>query len=284
MSLRTPVTAGIDGSPESLTAADEAAREALLRDLPLHLVHVFDQPSQRTRLPEIEVPFHRESGALDRAVLKISDTYPALGIIDEQVTGPPVEALLAAAETSALLAVGSRGFGSVTGALIGSVALAVAARATCPVLLVRAGEEAPKARQGPAAGPYAPVLMGLDLNHPCDELLEFAFLAATLRDAPLHVMHTWTHPLGPSTDATAPAVTKSHLLTSALAPWQHKFPGTRVIERLVHGAAGHHLVNAASTASLLVLGRPISAGPRLGATAHKAIHRATCAVAIVPHA
>ena len=40
-----PITVGLDGSPESLAAAHWAAREAMLRGLPLHLVNAwFWQP------------------------------------------------------------------------------------------------------------------------------------------------------------------------------------------------------------------------------------------------
>lgn len=45
------VTVGLDGSPESLAAADWAAREALLRAAPLRLVHAGEQQ------PHAHVPF-----------------------------------------------------------------------------------------------------------------------------------------------------------------------------------------------------------------------------------
>lgn len=284
MNAQLTVTAGIDGSPESLDAAGWAAREALRRDLPLHLVHAFDQPSERSRLPEIEVPFHRESGALDRAVLRLSTAHPALGILDEQVTGPPVRALLATAGSSALLVLGSRGFGALTGALVGSVALAVAARADCPTVLVRAGEHTTDEPEGSVAGPCRPVVLGIDLDRPCDELMEFAFLTAALRHAPLQVVHAWAVPLVPTADAVDPALAKSRLLAAALTPWRHKFPAAQVTERLVHGLPGHHLVKAAEGAALLVIGRRVAAGAHLGPTAHSAIHHTRCPVAIVPHA
>ncbi|ATL32230.1 universal stress protein [Streptomyces formicae] len=281
MNEQLTVTAGIDGSPESLAAAAWAGYEALRRDLPLHLIHAYDQPSVQTRLPEVDVPFHRESDALNHAVLHLSDIHPDLGIVEEQVIEPPVRALLAAAESSALLVLGSRGFGALTGALVGSVALAVAAQATCPVVLVRAGERPDDRRRAPDRP--RPVVLGLDLDRPCDELLEFAFVAATTRQAPLHAVHTWTIPLVPTADTTDPSVAKSRLLAATLTPWKHKFPGVQVTERLVRGLTGHHVLQAAKDADLLVVGRRVPAGEHLGSTAHAAIHRAGCPVAIVPH-
>ncbi|GAA1911607.1 universal stress protein [Streptomyces durmitorensis] len=282
MTTQQTITAGIDGSPESLDAAGWAAREALRRDLPLHLVHACDPPVEGSRPPEIDVPFHREDGALDRAVLRLSREHPGLGILDEQVTGPPVQALSAAARSSALLVLGSRGFGALTGVLVGSVALAVAARAACPVALVRAGDHPADEHRG-AGGSRRPVVLGLDLDRPDDELLEYAFDAAASRQAPLHAVHIWTAPLIPSADAIDPVEEKSRLLAAVLTPWRHKFPRTQVTERLLHGLPGHHLVRAASTAGLLVVGRRIPAGPHLGRTAHAAIHHARCPVVVVPH-
>ncbi|MFE6157898.1 universal stress protein [Streptomyces sp. NPDC056486] len=281
MPAQQTITAGVDGSPESLDAAAWAAHEALRRDLPLHLVQAFDPPAERSRLPEIDVPSQRESGALGRAVLQLSNAHPTLRILDEQVTGSPVGALLATARSSALLVLGSRGSGALARALVGSVALAVTARASCPVALVRASDHSED--RDPAVGPDHPVVLGLDLAHPGDELLEYAFDAAASRQAPLHVVHVWTAPLIPSADAIDPMPEKAHRLTAELAPWRRKFPGTLVTDRLVHGLAGHHLVKATSTAALLVIGRRVPVGPHLGRTTHAAVHQADCPVVVVPH-
>ncbi|MEU6761692.1 universal stress protein [Streptomyces sp. NPDC046853] len=281
MPTQQTITAGIDGSPESLDAASWAAREALRRNLPLHLVHAGDPPADRGRLPDDDVPARHESGALDRAVLHLADTHPTLGILDEEVTGPPVGALLAAARSSALLVVGSRGAGALSRVLVGSVALAVAARASCPVALVRASARTEDT--GSAAGPDRPVVLGLDLARAGDELLEYAFDAAASREVPLHVVHVWTAPLIPSADAIDPMPEKERRLAAELAPWRHKFPGTQVTGRLVHGLAGHHVVKAAEGAGLLVIGRRVPVGPRLGRTTHAAIHHTRCPVVVVPH-
>ncbi|MGW6057614.1 universal stress protein [Streptomyces sp. NPDC055189] len=281
MPTQQTITAGIDGSPESLDAARWAAHEALRRRLPLHLVHACDPPADRGRPPDDDVLSRRESGALDRAVVHLSHTHPTLAILDEEVTGPPVGALLAAARSSALLVVGSRGSGALARALVGSVALAVAARASCPVALVRAS--ARPEDLGSAVGPDHPVVLGLDLARAGDELLEYAFDAAASREAPLHVVHVWTAPLIPSADAIDPVPEKERRLAGELAPWRHKFPGTQVTDRLVHGLAGHHLVRAAAGAGLLVIGRRVPVGPHLGRTSHAAIHHARCPVVVVPH-
>ncbi|MGW7412374.1 universal stress protein [Streptomyces sp. NPDC054863] len=276
------VTVGLDGSPESLDAADWAAREALLRGLTLRLVHAFTAPP-RPRQPSADDAAAQEQNTLDRATLHLSYAHPSLGIIEQPVGGPPVPALLAMAESSALLVLGSRGNSALTGLMVGSVARAVAARAACPVALVRAGEQPQDERQGAHDAPYRPVLLGLDLERPCDELLEYAFDAAATRRTSLHVVHSWALPLVPSATTTDPGQEEMRRLSAVLGSWEHKFPGTQVVPRVVHGRAGHHLLEASAGASLLVVGRPAEAGPHLGPTTHSVIHHVLSPVVVVPH-
>ncbi|GAA2961481.1 universal stress protein [Streptomyces argenteolus] len=45
------VAVGMDGSPESFTAVEWAAREAVLRELPVHVVHVRESPEVAVPAP-----------------------------------------------------------------------------------------------------------------------------------------------------------------------------------------------------------------------------------------
>ncbi|WP_406340654.1 universal stress protein [Streptomyces sp. NBC_00648] len=278
------ITAGIDGSRESLDAADWAAREAVLRGLPLHLLHVDEEPADRTFLPEPDVPAERGHTALDRAAVQLAYCHPALEIRPAHALGRPADILVEAAETSEALVLGSRGFTGLAAFMVGSVALDATARAACPVVLVRAGERPEDERQGLAGnGPYRPVVLGLDLGRPCDELLAYAFDAAASRHAPLHVLHAWSVPLVPSADADDPAEEKSRALSGMLSAWRHKFPDIDVLEHALHGRAGHHLLLASTRAGLLVIGRRTGMGDHLGPVAHSVIHHVLCPVAVVPH-
>ncbi|MGH4030407.1 universal stress protein [Actinomycetota bacterium Odt1-20B] len=297
MSCRT-VTAGIDGSRESLDAADWAAREAELRDLPLRLLHAGTEADAPTHLPEVDVPAERARTALDRAALQLSYAHPALKIVARRIDDPPIPALLQAAAESEALVLGSRGFTAFAGFMVGSVALAVASRAEHPVVLVRAGER-PEDERLPYTDtaplhrtPYRQVLLGLDLDHPSDELIAYAFDAAAHRHASLHVLHARTlpplagsYPAVPSLlpDEEDLRMAKSQALTATLQPWRHKYPDTPVTEKIVHGHPGHHLIKAATGAGLLVIGRRRTTGPHLGHTAHSAIHHVTCPIAVVSH-
>ncbi|WP_051852266.1 universal stress protein [Streptomyces aureocirculatus] len=291
------VTAGIDGSTASMAAADWAAREALLHGVPLRLLHAgttTPAPPARVRRPHGD---ERGRGVLDRAAVTLSYVHPALEIHAQHRAGPTVAALIAAAAEAGALVLGSRGRAGACGLAVGSVAAAVSARASGPVVLVRAGER-PKDAHTPAAAskpsqltPHRPVVLGLDPWRSGDAPIAYAFDAASARRAPLHVVHAWT--MAPL-DACAPdRVLPSDLtglerksreaLTAALAPWRRAHPHVTVVERVGFGRAGHQLLMAATGASLLVIGRSSGYGAHLGRTAHSALRHVTCPLAVVPH-
>jgi hypothetical protein len=63
--------------------------------------------------------------------------HPGLRIASATEVTSPSQALTEASNDAALVVLGSRGHGRVLGALLGSVAFAVAARASCPVIVVK---------------------------------------------------------------------------------------------------------------------------------------------------
>ncbi|MFE2645676.1 universal stress protein [Streptomyces nigra] len=296
-----PVIAGVDGSAESLAAAEWAAREAVRRDRPLRLVHAWNwHPRQGAGEPATAAQRYLARRALRQAEDRIRRTCPGAKLDDEQIEGPATTALLRAADCADLLVLGSRGVSGFTGFLIGSVALGVVARATTPVVLVREGEEAsdehlsaddgsPSIRTG-----YRDVVLGIDLGDPCDEVIEFAFEAARARGARLHVVHAWQTPpppgLGPGEIGLVNGPEQADewlaFLTAVLSQWRDKYPEVEVAETVTEGRARSVLVRAATGASLLVVGRRMTerpAGPRIGPVTHAAIHHAGCPVAVVPH-
>lgn len=296
-----PVIVGVDGSAESLAAAEWSAREAVRRDRSLRLVHAWNwHPRQGTGEPATAAQRYLARRALRQAEDRIRRTCPGVKLDDEQIEGPATAALLHAAEQADLLVLGSRGLSGFTGFLVGSVALGVVARAVRPVVLVRAEEDAsdehlpaddgsPSTRTG-----YRDVVLGIDLGDSCDEVIEFAFEAARLRGARLHVVHAWQAPspigLGAGdiglVDGPAQADEWLGFLTAVLQPWREKYPEIVVAETVTEGRAQSVLVRAASGASLLVVGRRMTerpTGPRTGPVTHAAIHHVGCPVAVVPH-
>jgi nucleotide-binding universal stress UspA family protein len=291
-----PVIAGVDGSAESLAAAEWAARESVRRERSLRLVHVWSWHPRQDAEPATAAQRLMGRRALRQAEERIGRVCPQARLEQEQVEGPAIAALLRAAEQADVLVLGSRGLGALTGLLVGSVALGVVARAARPVVLVRAA--------GEAAGGYAPaasersgrrdVVLGLDLADPCDEVIDFAFEAARDRESRLRAVHAWQSPapfvLGPGEigliEEPWRAAEWREFMAAVLETWRDKYPGVEVVETLTEGRPASPLIRAASGASLLVVGRRITQGPafvRTGPVAHAVIHHAGCPVAVVPH-
>ncbi|MGV9905832.1 universal stress protein [Streptomyces sp. NPDC003388] len=285
--IRT-VTAGLDDSPESRAAVEWAAREALLRRLPLKIVNVREPgaPAGTAVVPRA-------------AAEEVRLRHPRVEVVTDQLTGDPAAALTEAADGAELTVLGSRGLGTVGGFLLGAVGLAVIARAERPVVLVRAGERAagehrPDPAGVPSAGtPFRPVVLGLDTGTPDDTLLEFAFAAAACRNTALRAVHGWTepragvHPLyGDAAARASYARGQAAVLTEVLRPWRRKFPDVRVIEASRCGGAARVLVGAARDAALVVVGRRVrtgAIGARVGHVTHAVLHHVEAPVAVVPH-
>lgn len=296
------VTVGLDDSPESRAAAEWAAREALLRGLPLKIVYV-REPAPRfvapTPLLDPETYRHWAEQLTNESAEGIRLRHPGIEVNTEQLTGTVADVLCEAAGFAELLVLGSRGFGGLESFLVGSVSLAVVARAELPVVLVRAGEQAADEHTmdpsgvPSAAAPFRPVVLGLDIEHPDDTLLQFAFDAAARRKAPLRAVHVWPEP--PTSFYRFSGDAELHdslergqaaLLTKVLGPWRQKFPDVEVIEASRCGSAAQVLVNASGDASLAVVGRRIrtgSFGAHIGHVTHAALHHIAAPVAVVAH-
>ncbi|WP_405734469.1 universal stress protein [Streptomyces sp. NBC_01537] len=294
------VVAGLDGSPESLAAAEWAAREAERREIPLRLVHAWDwQPLPYAPVDGTEPHRHWAERVPREATQKLRLHHPGLEIDTEQVKEQPIDALLAAAADAELLVLGSRGLSGIGGFLVGSVALSVLAHATRPVVLVRAGEQEQDEHLRDASGrpstgsPYRDVLLGLDLTRPSDAVIEFAFDAARRRATGLRVIHGWNLPpyygygaaIDPGLSAEL-AEQETSALTEALRPWREKYPAVHVTAHAAVGRAADHLVDAAADASLVVVGRRnrgVPIGAHIGPVTHAVLHHAAAPVAVVPH-
>ncbi len=180
--------------------------------------------------------------------------------------------------------------------MAGSVALATVAHVARPVVLVRADqtleddhEPDPEGRPS-AHTPYRPVVVGVDPAQSCEELLAFAFDSATLRAAPLRVVHTWQLPYVPhALEAKARRDVQSgaeRALDAVLGPWRGKYPAVEVTKLVEEGRPAQHLLQATRDAGLLSVGRrirPARIGTHTGPVAHAVMHHVRCPVAIVPH-
>ena len=280
--------AGVDGSPQSIAAAHWAAREAGRRGVPLRLLYVWPWlPHLFPGVPspsELQVDTRR---MLARTQADIQSENPDLAVDTAVATVSEPDSLTAAGENAEMLVLGSRGLGGFRGMLLGSTGLVTAARAECPVVLIRAG--------APSDPQAAPVVLGLDARHPSDTLIEFALRAAVERGTRLRVVHAWGLPpmwsvnpmhLGEG-ERGEMEDTETQLLRDAMLGWHEKYPDLDIRPDVRLGAAAEVLVDEAEHACLVVVGRHLHRPPlglRLGPVTHAVMHYAPCPVAVVPHA
>ncbi|MGW0566032.1 universal stress protein [Streptomyces tauricus] len=299
------VTAGVDGSVESLATAHWAAREAVRRGAPLRLVHAWKwHPRPPASVPMGSSEHEWAQQTLNHVVDSVRAAHPDLRIDARLMSDSPVKALLASTDETEMLVLGSRGLGALAGFVVGSVSQRVVARSVHPVVLVRAGKAAADeypttpGEEGSSPetdeNPYRDVVLGLDIRHPCDELIEFAFEAARQHGAALRVVHAFSVPSADGADLHAVTGAGAEVLAAqeravvaTLRPWCAKYPEVAVTETVSEGRPAGALVHASSEACLVVVGRRIREshlGTHIGPVAHAVLHHVGCPVAVVPHA
>ncbi|MGC0404993.1 nucleotide-binding universal stress UspA family protein [Streptomyces sp. SAI-126] len=296
------VIVGLDGSRESRAAAEWAAREAQLLGVPLTLVHVWEpvpEPIAQAPLLGAETQQHWTERIPREAAEGVRLRHPGLDVSTEQLSGRPADELLSAAKDAELLVLGSRGLSGIGGFMVGSVGLSVVAHAERPLVLVRADQQAADEHETDPAGipsaatPFRPVVLGLDIESPDEELISFAFAAAARRGTSLRVVHGWNPPpyyaYGLAADLELHgelARRETAALAEALVPWRKRFPDVEVTEESPYGTPGNHLVDASREASLVVVGRRIRRGvlgTHVGPVTHAVLHHSVAPVAVVPH-
>jgi nucleotide-binding universal stress UspA family protein len=287
--MTRPITAGVDGTEESLAALDWAAREAVRRGLPLRVVHAW-RYAESLATADRDTQHGWVSDGVAEAMRTVSGRHPGLEVRMDVVEGGPAQALADAAAEAEMLVLGSRGHGPVIGFLLGSVGQQVIAETTRPVVLVRAGDQ-PAAE---AAG--RDVVVGQHGSaEDSTDVLRFAFETAAARRATVRAVRAWTLPpvfaYSPGSlklldDAGGLEPYEKQALADALAPWRERFPDVPVAEHVEMGSAGQVLLSVAGRAQLMVVGRRArrtAVGARIGSVTHGVLHHAGCPVAVVPH-
>ncbi|MFI1466658.1 universal stress protein [Streptomyces wuyuanensis] len=295
--MARPITAGVDGSPESRAAVHWAAREAALRGLPLRLAHAWLwQPLDVPIVQDREAQARSAESLVREAESEITRRYPELRVSAEVVPDTAVAALLDESERTSMLVLGSRGHGAIVGFIVGSYGQQVIAAAASPVVAVRAPsaedqdrEAIPEPREGDE------VVVGQHgTPDDCDAVLGFAFETAAAHGVGVRAVRAWSLPtlytyspgsmrLADEAGGLEPFEKKA--LAEALKPWRERYPEVPVTEHVEIGSAGQVLLSATARALLLVVGRRARRSPigtRIGSVAHAALHHAPCPVAVVP--
>lgn len=282
-----PLVVGVDGSEASLEAVDWAADEAALHGVPLRLLHAALSRTEEVA-PVTAFPETGTAGGSDPAVVsamaRAHRRAPSVELSGAASAEEPVEGLTGQGRNAFALVLGSRGLGGLAGMLLGSVSLAVAGRADCPVIVVRGGEEHRGRR-------FGVVVVGIEEGESSGTAAEFAYREAHLRGAALVAVHAWRNPIGPQETPLLPgsaARTRplpAQVVDEALDGPAQRYPGVRVESRPVEGSPRQALLEAASGADLLVVGarrRRGHFGLQLGLVNHGVLYHAPCPVAVVP--
>jgi nucleotide-binding universal stress UspA family protein len=142
------IVVGVDGSSHSQRALEWAMKEAAVRDVPLTIMTVHELIrgyfGGLASYPNDEV-LAKQAGDVVQA--EVDRTLAALGepcprtVTVRIVSGSVVEELLSAAEDADMLVVGSRGAGTFSRLLLGSVSSLVVQHAVGPVVIVPPPED-----------------------------------------------------------------------------------------------------------------------------------------------
>jgi nucleotide-binding universal stress UspA family protein len=287
MPMNRPVVVGVDGSSTSLTAAEHAARAAVARSRPLHLVHGYLHPlGYGVPLNPYDLgvpaPTAESRKMLEQAAAELVDRHPTLRVEVRQVAGGPGVTLIEESRRAELVVVGSRGVGGFAGLLLGSVSNQVAQHAHCPVLVVRPAEQPIPVR--------GPVLVGVDGSESAGYAVRLAADEAVRRDADLVLVHVRVPERGAvapeaAAESTAAAQSESaELLAGAAARIRTDHPVLSVVERPMRGESPERaLIEASGEAALVVVGsrgRGGFAGLLLGSVSQALVQHAHCPVLV----
>ncbi|MFD5461637.1 universal stress protein [Kitasatospora sp. NPDC127059] len=134
------IVVGIDGSEPSKAALRWAVGQAVLTGAAVHAVAAWEYPSLYGWFaPMVDEGFERAAQrTLTAEVNEIVGPECPAEVRKSLLLGHAAEVLLEAAEGADLLVLGSRGRGTFTRTLLGSVSTRCAVHGVCPVVIVRA--------------------------------------------------------------------------------------------------------------------------------------------------
>jgi nucleotide-binding universal stress UspA family protein len=296
MSRSVPaIVVGVDGSTSALQATRWAAREAARRKLALRVVQAcvpprISHPTSRTVQEEYLDALHQQSRHWAREAVAVARReVPGLAVVDVFRVGHPAGVLIEESVGAPMVVLGSRGLGGFPDLRAGSVAVAVAEHARCPVVVVRGStvDDPP-----PVGGP---LVVGVDGSAASDAAVSFAFETAASRRAELIAVHAWNDvtfdgawtrvPL--AADRRVIAEQQLRLLDEWLAGWREKYPEVPVRGLVVRDQPVRALLKAAEDAGawLVVVGaRGVGGdltGMGMGSTSRALLYHAACPVAVV---
>jgi nucleotide-binding universal stress UspA family protein len=281
---RLGILVGVDGSACSRAALRWAADEAVMRNVPLTLVHVLHTPEgswsswglSTSPLPADFDQKRKEQAlqVMDEAVRLIKDAAEhssPLTINTKLLFSAVVPTLIDLADEAQMIVVGSRGRNALQRGLLGSVSTGLIHHARCPVAVIHDDTDQPAPTQGP-------VVVGID-GSPASELATaIAFEEASWRGVYLVVLHVWSDADGPDVpdaDWYERRAAAQKTLVERLAGWREHYPDVSVRPNIAFNNPACRLINRAEGAQLVVVGsrgRGGFPGMLLGSVSSAVVH------------
>ncbi|MEN8652706.1 universal stress protein [Streptomyces sp. 21So2-11] len=283
-----PVVVGVSKSAASRIGLAWASDEAVLRHLPLRLVHALEWPPGADPAPHVPHPertwsAHFRSGGdavLREAVEFVHARHPALHVEARAADGPRARVLVEQGAEAALLVVGAKHLNVAEQLFtVSPLGVTLTAHAGCPVVVVREAEH--------AAGEPPLVVVGVDGSANSRDAMAFAFEEAAMSGARLRaVVVRYLHAEQAAGGERDDVENRSRIeLSEATAGWREKYPDVEVEYQVRYGHPARALAHTAAHARCLVVGSRGLGGFRgmlLGSVSHVLLHQATCPLIVVP--
>jgi len=288
------VIVGVDGSPHAQAALLWAADDAARRGVQLRIVHgmgmplimaAYAPPERYTASEEVREAGHR---MLAESAASVAETHPELSVAVVLAPENAPAVLLNEARNNDVIAVGSRGLGSVRALVHGSVSVRTSSEAPCPVVVVPEGE-GPREHRGR-------IVVGVDGSDSSRRALRFALAEARSTDSSVVVVNSWEVPL-PADAASLAADSRTlheevferqseEIVAGVLAEVADEHTEELDISAVrMQAAPVTALLDAGEEADLLVVGsrgRGGAAGLVMGSVSQGVLHRARIPVAVLP--
>jgi len=250
------IVVGVDGSPESDAAVAWATHEAIMRQLPITLLHVvtpletgWPPGPVAEGMPSWQADDANKILARARNMVDVSRGDAAAPAVHTEMAYSQVVPTLIGVTTNCwLTVVGSTGLGAIGRLLLGSVSTSLIHHARGPVAVIRTDR---------ACATDAPVVVGIDGSPASERATAMAFDEASCRGVPLVALHAWSDvgvmPIL-NVDRHDYEVQGHEILAERLAGYQEQYPDVAVERRVVCDHPARWLVKAAEQAQLVVVG------------------------------
>ena len=280
-----PVVVGVDETPAAQKGVQYAALEARRSGTRLSILHVTPgyTPAAGSRPRPTTSSSPMASSCSSTPASTPRPSVPDLEVETILVAGnTSVQALAGSSDQAALVVLGAERRSFAGRVWTGDIVAGVAARATCPVVVVPPEWE--------STHDHGRVVVGVkDPEHAAD-LVDAGLALADELDAELVVLHAWKAPSGYDdiivnrTEADEYVRHQKALLDRLVQAGREAHPDVAVRIEVLHAQAAHALVSASAHADRLLISRPRHGGAlhHLGYVARALLNESRCPVEVHP--